>query len=129
MPRRIPTCGTFGADLTPLATLPRHIDCAWAYKNEAEVGQGIRDSGIDRKELFVTSKVRRSRFSQLASTPSAHTSLSQLWNTFHSPDKVAAGLQETLDNLGLDHLDLYLMQCVSRYLSPPRRAPVRAPRL
>ncbi|BGP50901.1 hypothetical protein JCM10450v2_006827 [Rhodotorula kratochvilovae] len=33
----------------------------------------------------------------------------QLWNTFHSPEKVKIGLQETLDNLGVDYLDLYLM--------------------
>ncbi|TNY18214.1 putative GCY1-galactose-induced protein of aldo/keto reductase family [Rhodotorula diobovata] len=78
----------------------RHIDCAWAYKNEAEVGQGIRDSGIDRKELFVTSK---------------------LWNTFHSPDKVAAGLQETLDNLGLDHLDLYLLHWPVAFAKQPSK--------
>lgn len=31
-------------------------DAAWVYKNEAEVGQGIKDAGIDRKELWVTSK-------------------------------------------------------------------------
>lgn len=42
-----------------LALPRRHIDCAWAYRNEGEVGQGIKDSGIDRKDLFVTSKVRR----------------------------------------------------------------------
>lgn len=35
----------------------RHIDCAWAYRNQEEVGQGIKDSGIDRKDLFVTSKL------------------------------------------------------------------------
>ncbi|BGP42718.1 hypothetical protein JCM10449v2_006730 [Rhodotorula kratochvilovae] len=61
----------------------RHIG-----ENEAEVGQGIKDSGIAREELWITSK---------------------LWNTFHSPEKVKIGLQETLDNLGVDYLDLYLM--------------------
>lgn len=32
------------------------VDCAWIYRNENEVGQGIKDSGIDRKDLWVTSK-------------------------------------------------------------------------
>lgn len=35
----------------------RHIDGAYIYQNEAEVGEGIKQSGIDRKELFLTSKV------------------------------------------------------------------------
>ncbi|GAA5847220.1 hypothetical protein JCM9279_006140 [Rhodotorula babjevae] len=78
----------------------RHIDCAWAYRNEGEVGQGIKDSGVDRKDLFITSK---------------------LWNTFHQPEKVAAGLQETLDNLGLDHLDLYLMHWPVAFANQPKK--------
>ena len=53
--------------------------------NENEVGQGIRDSGIPRTEIFITSK---------------------LWNTHHP--NVKAGLQRTLDALGTDYLDLYV---------------------
>ena len=53
--------------------------------NEKEVGQGIKDSGIPRSQIFVTSK---------------------LWNT-HQPN-VKEGLQKTLDDLGLDYLDLYV---------------------
>jgi glycerol 2-dehydrogenase (NADP+) len=64
----------------------RHIDAALIYKNEHEVGQGIKDSGVPRSEIFLTSK---------------------LWNT-HQPD-AAAGLQATLDALGTDYLDLYLV--------------------
>jgi alcohol dehydrogenase (NADP+) len=70
----------------------RHIDAAWIYQNEAEVGQGIRacvEAGVlKREDLFVTSK---------------------LWNTFHAPEAVEKGCQETLTALGLDYLNLYLM--------------------
>ncbi|KAH7411110.1 protein GCY [Cadophora sp. MPI-SDFR-AT-0126] len=64
----------------------RHIDAALIYGNENEVGQGIKDSGIPRSEIFVTSK---------------------LWNTHQ--DNVKEGLQQSLDALGLDYLDLYLV--------------------
>ncbi|KAE8168350.1 NADP-dependent oxidoreductase domain-containing protein [Aspergillus tamarii] len=64
----------------------RHIDAALIYGNEHEVGQGIKDSGVPRENIFITSK---------------------LWNT-HQPN-VAAGLQKTLDALGTDYLDLYLI--------------------
>ncbi|EJD45325.1 Aldo/keto reductase [Auricularia subglabra TFB-10046 SS5] len=64
----------------------RHLDCAWMYGNEAAVGEGIRRSGVPRAEIFVTSK---------------------LWSTKHS--RVAQALQESLDNLGLDYLDLFLV--------------------
>jgi alcohol dehydrogenase (NADP+) len=70
----------------------RHIDCAWIYQNEAEIGQAFKDAFADgdvkREELFITSK---------------------LWNTFHHPDDVESNIQETLKNLQLDYLDLYLM--------------------
>ncbi|KAL4901551.1 hypothetical protein BDW74DRAFT_181562 [Aspergillus multicolor] len=64
----------------------RHIDAALIYGNEHEVGQGIRDSGVPRSEIFITSK---------------------LWNTDHP--NVKEGLQKTLDALGTDYLDLYLI--------------------
>ncbi|KIP07209.1 hypothetical protein PHLGIDRAFT_105937 [Phlebiopsis gigantea 11061_1 CR5-6] len=64
----------------------RHIDCAWAYGNEKEVGEGIRRSGVPRGEIFVTSK---------------------LWSTRHHD--VEGSLDESLANLGLDYLDLYLV--------------------
>ena len=56
--------------------------------NENEVGEGIRDSGVPRKDIFITSK---------------------LWNS-HQPN-VKEGLQKTLDALGTDYLDLYV-SCV-----------------
>ncbi|KAJ5329080.1 hypothetical protein N7541_000790 [Penicillium brevicompactum] len=68
----------------------RHIDAALCYQNENEVGQGIKeaiDAGIvTRKDLFVTTK---------------------LWSSYHS--RVEEGLQQSLTNLGLDYVDLYLV--------------------
>lgn len=70
----------------------RHFDCAWFYGNEAEVGSAIRekiDSGIvKREDLFITSK---------------------LWNNFHCKMSVVPKLKESLEALGLDYLDLYLI--------------------
>ncbi|CAI7606176.1 unnamed protein product [Penicillium viridicatum] len=63
-----------------------HIDAALIYGNEHEVGQGIKDSNVPRENIFITSK---------------------LWNTHQS--NVAEGLQKTLDALGTDYLDLYLI--------------------
>lgn len=69
-----------------------HIDAAWIYMNEDEVGKGISEAiaagSITRDNLFVTSK---------------------LWNSFHAPEDVETGCKETLTALGLDYLDLYLM--------------------
>lgn len=70
----------------------RHLDCAADYGNEIEVGQGIAraiaDGLVTREELWVTSK---------------------LWNTFHAPEHVEEGCRKSLDDLGLDYLDLYLI--------------------
>ncbi|KAF9225621.1 Aldo/keto reductase [Gyrodon lividus] len=64
----------------------RHIDCAWSYGNEKEVGEGLRASGVPRSEVFITSK---------------------LWCTYHT--RVEECLDQTLVNLGTDYLDLYLI--------------------
>ena len=70
----------------------RHIDAAWIYLNEEEVGKGITESlesgVLSREDLFVTSK---------------------LWNSFHKPEDVETGCQESLKALGLEYLDLYLI--------------------
>lgn len=66
----------------------RHIDTAARYENEKSVGEGIRQSGVDRSEIFVTSK---------------------LWNTERGYDKAMVAFEKTLDDLGLDYLDLYLL--------------------
>lgn len=72
--------------LTALKTGYRHIDTAFMYDNEKPVGKAIRDSGIPREEIFVTTK--------LASID--HT-------------RVQKALDVSLENLGLDYVDLYLM--------------------
>ncbi|KAJ5831899.1 hypothetical protein N7474_000210 [Penicillium riverlandense] len=66
----------------------RHIDTARCYGTEPSVGKAIKQSGVPRSEIFVTSK---------------------LWNNKHHPDDVGPALQQTLDDLDLEYLDLFLM--------------------
>ena len=66
----------------------RHIDTAAAYFNEDEVGRAVRDSGIPRDEIFVTSK---------------------LWLQDYGYDAACKGIDASLKKLGLDYIDLYLI--------------------
>jgi 2,5-diketo-D-gluconate reductase A len=66
----------------------RHVDTAEMYRNEKGVGDGIRASGIDRADVFVTSKLN---------------------NGFHRPDDARKAFDETLAALGFDHVDLFLI--------------------
>jgi diketogulonate reductase-like aldo/keto reductase len=66
----------------------RHIDTAAAYGNERSVGEGIRRSGVARGDIFVTSK---------------------LHNAEHGYGKTKAAFERTMESLGLDYLDLYLI--------------------
>ncbi|AJT82334.1 Gcy1p [Saccharomyces cerevisiae YJM693] len=76
----------YKAVLTALKDGYRHIDTAAIYRNEDQVGQAIKDSGVPREEIFVTTK---------------------LWCTQHHEPEVA--LDQSLKRLGLDYVDLYLM--------------------
>jgi 2,5-diketo-D-gluconate reductase A len=66
----------------------RHIDTAEMYQNEAGVGQGIRDAGLDRGDVYVTSKLN---------------------NGFHKPDDARRAFDSTLCELGFDYVDLFLI--------------------
>jgi len=66
----------------------RHIDTAAIYGNEEGVGRAIAKSGIPRDELFITTK---------------------LWNAEQGKESAAKAIDESLDKLGLDHVDLYLI--------------------
>ena len=96
---KIPCVG-FGTWLTPNGDVAResvktaieagyrHIDTATAYGNEESVGQGIRESGVPREELFITTK---------------------LHNTMHGYDETMRAFEQSMRWLGLDYLDLYLI--------------------
>ncbi|KAJ5951211.1 uncharacterized protein N7479_009624 [Penicillium vulpinum] len=66
----------------------RHIDTAHVYGTEKAVGKGVKKSGVPREDIFITTK---------------------LWNNKHHPDDVAPALQQSLDDLGMDYVDLFLM--------------------
>lgn len=86
---QIPADGsTYQAVTQALQAGYRHIDTAAAYLNEAEVGKAVRDSGIPREEIFVTSK---------------------LWLQDYGYDAAKKGIQASLEKLGLDYIDLYLL--------------------
>jgi len=66
----------------------RHIDTASFYENEEAVGRAVRESGVPREEVFITSKV---------------------WNTEQGFEETLNAFDRTLQRLGMDHLDLYLV--------------------
>jgi 2,5-diketo-D-gluconate reductase A len=66
----------------------RHIDTAEMYGNEKGVGEAVRDSGLARDEVFITSKLN---------------------NGFHEPDQARAAFDRTLIELGTDYVDLFLI--------------------
>ena len=85
----IPNGGeTYRAVLDALKAGYRHIDTAAAYMNESDVGKAVRDSGIKRDEVFITSK---------------------LWLQDYGYDAAKKGVDTSLKNLGMDYMDLYLL--------------------
>ena len=85
----IPNDGeTYVAVLNALKAGYRHIDTAAAYMNETDVGKAVRDSGIPRDEIFITSK---------------------LWIQDYGFEAATKAIQTSLDNLGMDYIDLYLL--------------------
>ena len=85
---QIPPEETAKATAHALATGYRHIDTAEMYQNERGVGEAIRDSGIDRGDVFVTSKLN---------------------NDSHEPDIARKAFDRTLSELGFDYVDLFLI--------------------
>ena len=79
---------TAAAVRTALQIGYRHIDTAEMYGNEKGVGQGIRDAGLDRADVFVTSKLN---------------------NGFHEPDDARRAFDRTLEALDSDYVDLFLI--------------------
>ncbi|TVY14435.1 Glycerol 2-dehydrogenase (NADP(+)) [Lachnellula arida] len=73
--------------LTALKAGYRHLDCAWMYGVDQEIGQAIRKSGIPRSEIFITSKA---------------------WPHFYAPENVELNLDLVLKQMGLDYIDLWL---------------------
>ncbi|KAK4882821.1 hypothetical protein RN001_006140 [Aquatica leii] len=76
----------------------RHFDCAFIYRNEKNIGVGltakIAEGVVKREDLYITSKV---------------------WNTYHRPGIVETALRNSLKDLGLDYVDLYLIHWPTGY--------------
>ncbi len=72
----------------------RHVDSAAMYHNESEVGRAIRDSGVSRPEVFITTK---------------------LWNDLSTTKEAAAAIDQSLANLGTDYVDLLLIHWPGNY--------------
>jgi diketogulonate reductase-like aldo/keto reductase len=85
---QIPPAQTTEVATRALAAGYRHIDTAAAYRNEAEVGQALRASGLQRGEVFVTTKC---------------------FNDDHGHEQARRACHASLERLELDHLDLYLI--------------------
>ena len=78
----------YEATLFALQNGYRHIDTATFYANETEIGKAVKDSGIDRNEIFVTTK---------------------LWNSDQGYDSALRAFEKSLNNFGFDYVDLYLI--------------------
>jgi alcohol dehydrogenase (NADP+) len=97
---------TISATRDALAAGFRHFDCAERYRNEREVGEalqvGIAAGGIKREDIFVTTK---------------------LWNSNHRPERVEPAFQGSMDRLGINYLDLYLIHTPFAFQSGDEQDP------
>jgi 2,5-diketo-D-gluconate reductase A len=85
---QVPPADTASAVKTALDIGYRHIDTAEMYQNEKGTGQGVRDAGLDRSQVYITSKLN---------------------NGFHEPDAARRAFDTTLSELGFDYVDLFLV--------------------
>ena len=84
---------TYKAVMCALKTGYRHLDCAWFYLNEGEVGDALHDflkenPSVKREDIFICTKV---------------------WNHLHRPEDVAWSLESSLKKFRLDYMDLFLI--------------------
>lgn len=84
---------TYTAVMHALKTGYRHLDCAWFYQNEGEVGDAVREflaatPEVKRSDLFICTKV---------------------WNHLHEPEEVKWSMQNSLEKLKMDYVDLFLV--------------------
>lgn len=84
----------YNAVLTALKNGYRHIDTAMIYRNEESIGKAIKDSGIPREEIFVTTK---------------------LWNSDQGYEQALKAFEVSLNKLGLEYVDLYLIHWFKGY--------------
>lgn len=85
---QVPPDQTAETVLTAFEVGYRHIDTAQMYQNEEGVGAAIKDSGLDRDDLYITTKLN---------------------NGFHRPDDARRAIEESLEKLGLEQTDLFLI--------------------
>jgi len=85
---QVPDDVVVDATLKALEVGYRHIDTAYLYLNERGVGEALRRSGLDRDDIFVTTKV---------------------WNTDHGYDETLRAFDKSTGLLGIDEVDLYLI--------------------
>lgn len=85
---QVPPEETAATVLTALEVGYRHLDTAQMYENEAGVGQALRESGLARDDVYVTTKLN---------------------NGFHEPARATQALEESLERLGLEQVDLFLI--------------------
>ncbi|MFA7560937.1 MAG: aldo/keto reductase [Candidatus Izemoplasmatales bacterium] len=84
----------YQAVLSALKAGYRHIDTAAIYGNEAMIGKAIKDSGVNRKDIFLTTK---------------------LWNSDQGYEKTLKAFNDSLEKLGTDYVDLYLIHWFKGY--------------